>query len=73
MPRLEFHVMQAVLSEDRATTRYNCPVCDRCVENGPDGITIVHRGNQNAVHRGGSLLGIEHAVEQMPERKTYLH
>jgi|APTNR8051073442_1049403.scaffolds.fasta_scaffold145238_1 hypothetical protein len=64
MPRAEFHLMQAELSEDRATMRYSCPICDRCVEDGPEGLTILHRGDPAALHRGGTLRGFEYAVEQ---------
>lgn len=73
MTQLEFHVMQAVLIEERATTRYSCLMCERCVEDGPDGLTIVHRGDQRAMHRGGSLTGIAQTVDQPAQGKPQLH
>jgi hypothetical protein len=73
MSRPEFHLMQPVLNEDRATMRYSCPICDRCVEDGPEGITIVHKGDQSAVHRGGSLRSIDHSMEQVSQPVPRLH
>jgi hypothetical protein len=58
----ELHVMRAELIEERATMRYSCPLCDRCVEDGPDGLVVVHRGDAAASHRGGSLVGVEQEV-----------
>jgi hypothetical protein len=47
------HPMTVERFADRQTTRYTCPVCQRCVEDGPDGLTILFRGDPQASHRGG--------------------
>jgi hypothetical protein len=60
----EFHVMDAVLIEDRQTMRYTCPVCQRCVEDGPEGVAMIHGGDRAASHRGGSITTMQPEVEQ---------
>jgi hypothetical protein len=62
----EHHVMQAELDAEQGTMRYTCPRCRRCVEDGPDGIKIVHRGDLEAVHQGGSLAGPSLEIESEP-------
>ena len=49
---------------DRQVTRYTCPTCQRCLEDGPDGIALLHKGDQEASHRGGRLPGFGQEVEQ---------
>ena len=66
MSHREFHVMTAELIEDRRTMRYTCAVCQRCVEDGPEGIAMIHNGDQFASHRGGSISSVEQSVEQEP-------
>lgn len=72
----EHHVLTVELIEDRQTTRYSCPICQRCLEDGPEGFTVIHRGDPSARHRGGSISAVEHDVEQhtpgantLPERR----
>lgn len=67
MSQREYHVMDVVLIEDRQTTRYTCPICQRCLEDGPEGIAMVHKGDQSALHRGGSLVLSDQEVEQAPQ------
>ena len=69
MSHREFHVMNAELIEDRQTMRYTCPVCQRCLEDGPEGITTIHKGDQLAAHRGGSISSIQQDVEQEREQR----
>jgi hypothetical protein len=69
----EFHVMNAELIEDRQTMRYTCPVCRRCLEDGPEGFTMVHQGDQSASHRGGSLVPAQCEVEQDAPARPVLH
>ena len=73
MSQREFHVMNAVLVEDRQTMRYTCPVCQRCLEDGPDGMTMIHKGDQSASHRGGSLGPAQCEVEQDAPAQPLLH
>lgn len=60
----EQHVLTVELIEDRQTMRYSCPTCHRCFEDGPEGLTVIHRGDPSAAHRGGSMAAVEHEVEQ---------
>ena len=69
----ESHVMNAVLIEDRQTVRYTCPVCLRCVEDGPDGITTIHKGDPSASHRGGSILQMQHEIHQQAQGMPLPH
>jgi hypothetical protein len=69
MSHREFHVMNAVLIEDRQTMRYTCQVCQRCLEDGPE----IHKGDQSASHRGGSLGPAHYEVEQEPPVQPRLH
>lgn len=73
MSHREVHVMQAVLIEDRQTMRYTCPVCQRCVEDGPEGITVIHKGDQMASHRGGSLVPSDCEITQDLSARPVLH
>jgi hypothetical protein len=57
------HLMDTELIEDRATVRYSCPVCERCVEDGPEGLVVLHRGDAAASHRGGRLSEVHQEVE----------
>ena len=69
----EFHPMNTLFIEDRQTMRYTCPVCQRCVEDGVEGLTVVHKGDPTASHRGGALAPTQHEVEQNPPIKPVLH
>ena len=65
MSFVEHHVMTADLIEDRQTMRYTCPVCQRCMEDGPEGLAVIHKGDPSASHRGGSLSSsMQQEVEQ---------
>lgn len=63
MEHLEHHVMHAALGESAGTMRYSCPTCHRCVEDGPDGLRILVKGNQSAVHRAGALMVAPSEIE----------
>lgn len=71
------HLMDTELIEDRATMRYSCPVCDRCVEDGPEGLVVLHRGDAAASHRGGTLAEVQQEVEPVtpaaPATSRVLH
>lgn len=66
MSQPEVHPMTAEWVTERQTMRYTCPACRRCVEDGPDGLRVLHTGNPEARHVGGVLkmTGIE--VEPSP-------
>jgi hypothetical protein len=68
MDQREIHVMSAELIEERRTMRYTCPICQRCLEDGPDGITIIHRGDRSAAHRAGRMVPNQVELEQEPDR-----
>jgi hypothetical protein len=69
----EVHVLQTELIADRQTVRYSCPVCHRCLEDGPEGITIIHKGEQQVRHRGGGISTLQSEVGQEPPSKPVLH
>lgn len=73
MSRTEVHTMDTELITDRRTMRYSCPVCHRCVEDGPEGITVVHQGDLSVPHRGGSLHVANDEFEQEPPHRPVLH
>ncbi|MBL8340643.1 MAG: hypothetical protein JNL30_04170 [Rubrivivax sp.] len=58
MDHREFHVMNAELIGERQTMRYTCPTCRRCMEDGPDGITVLHAGDRRALHRAGTVKAV---------------
>jgi hypothetical protein len=68
-----FHLMVTELITDRQTVRYSCPTCQRCVEDGPEGFMVLHRGDQNARHRGGSISMLHPETEQQSAKKHVLH
>ena len=69
----EFHRMDTELLVERQTMRYSCRICQRTVEDGPDGITIVHKGDPTVAHRGGSLDITHEEFEQDPQDKPVWH
>jgi len=70
----ELHVMRAVLDEPRQTMRYTCGACERCIEDGPDGLRVLHRGDTTALHQGGHLAGVSMEIEAAPtEPPPVLH
>ncbi len=74
MGHREFHVMNAELIQERKTMRYTCPTCQRCMEDGPDGLTLVHAGDRSAVHRAGTITPTVDEVEQgSPPSPPTLH
>lgn len=66
MGHRELHLMQATLDEERETMRYTCSACERCVEDGPQGLRVLHRGDPEARHQGGSLSGVALEIEAEP-------
>ena len=69
----EHHVMTAELIEDRQTMRYTCPTCQRCLEDGPEGLALLHKGDQGASHQGGVLGQVQYEVEQEQPQRQVLH
>lgn len=63
MSTTRWHRMDVELIAERATTRYSCPICHRCIEDGADGLRIVHRGDTSVGHRGGDIT-VEHEDDQ---------
>ena len=64
----ELHIMSTVLLEDRKTMRYTCPLCNRCLEDRPEGLTLVRRGDPTARHEAGALR--PQVLELEPEEPT---
>ena len=50
-----FHPWLVELMADRQTVRYHCPLCGRCMEDRPEGLVLIDRGDETARHGGGSL------------------
>lgn len=73
MPNQDIHFMTAELIVDRRTVRYTCPVCDRCLEDGPDGLILIHRGDQAARHRGGSIQMLDADAVQLASGPPAVH
>ena len=68
--------MRAELDEALGWMRYTCPTCHRCLEDGPDGLRVLRRGDLDAVHTGGTLEAPLVEVEGTGERPpptTTLH
>ena len=73
MTSLRFHRMDTELIAERHTMRYTCPTCQRCVEDGPEGTRVLHRGDLSVGHRGGSF-DLEHdEPTAMIEPRPILH
>ncbi len=61
------HTMETSWIEDRQVSRYTCRSCARCVEDGPDGLRVLVRGDQTASHRGGVFAAeVELEIEADP-------
>ena len=74
MGHREFHVMNAELIQERQTMRYTCPQCQRCMEDGPEGLTLVHAGDRTAVHRGGEARSaVDDVGQDAPPQRPTLH
>lgn len=74
MGHRELHIMSAVLLEDRQTMRYTCTQCQRCLEDGPEGLTLVFRGDPGATHQAGSIPPAIQEVEPLePNPPPTLH
>jgi hypothetical protein len=63
-PIPETHDMQVEFISELRTMRYSCRICGRCLEDRPDGLVMIERGDSTARHRAGRLQGIESEVEQ---------
>jgi len=69
MSKLNLHFMQTEMVADQQLVRFSCPICERCVESGPDGLRILVRGDTSVRHQGGSVvMGAE--VDAERERPT---
>ncbi len=73
MKQYEFHRMDNELLPERQTMRYSCRICHRTVEDGPEGVTIIHKGDPTVAHRGGSLDIAHDEFEQDLQAKPRLH
>ncbi|MBL8325824.1 MAG: hypothetical protein JNJ89_12805 [Rubrivivax sp.] len=73
MDHREFHVMDAELIRERQTMRYTCPACQRCMEDGPDGITVLHAGDRSARHRAGTVKAVVDDIDTVPQPPHTLH
>ena len=73
MSHPEFHVLQAELIADRRTTRYSCPSCQRCFEDGPEGLRLIFAGDRDAVHRGGPLAPGQLELQRSRVAQPVLH
>jgi hypothetical protein len=70
----EVHVMTVSVCEDSRTVRYTCPWCRRCMEDGPQGLKVLFRGDVNARHRAGSLVPSVQEIEaEEPPLPPTLH
>ena len=69
----EFHVMNAELIQERQTMRYTCPTCQRCMEDGPEGIQLIHPGDRTASHRAGSIAPVVDVEQDPPLPPRTLH
>ena len=66
MPTAPVHPMQVQRFAERQVTRYTCRICQRCVEDGPEGLTIIARGDPWASHRAGVFALEVDEVESTP-------
>lgn len=69
----EVHVMQSAWIAERQTMRYHCPTCQRCLEDGPEGLRLLAKGDQQAQHVGGLLSTLHLEIEQAPAPPPLLH
>lgn len=67
------HTMKTELITERQTMRYTCPVCQRCMEDRPEGLVLLNKGDQHARHVAGVFSTIEMEIEQAPPVKPVLH
>ncbi|MEY8879182.1 MAG: hypothetical protein AB9M60_21910 [Leptothrix sp. (in: b-proteobacteria)] len=68
----EHHTLHIELIAERQTVRYHCAICERCVEDGPDGLRVLVRGDPLASHSGGSFE-MHAEVEQPSAPPPMLH
>jgi hypothetical protein len=47
------HTIDTPWVEDQLTTRYTCRSCPRCVEDVPEGLRVLARGDVHAIDQGG--------------------
>lgn len=74
MDLTETHVMTTELFAERRTMRYSCPLCQRCMEDGPEGLRIIQKGDPTARHVGGVLAAsLRREIEQAVPEKRILH
>lgn len=73
MPTPEVHLMQVELIADRRTVRYSCAACGRVMEDGPDALVVLSRGDPQARHHGGTLREVQADVEADDSPPPALH
>lgn len=55
MKPTEFHLYEVTRIAEQRTVRYLCRTCGRCMEDRPEGLVLVHRGDTTVTHGGGTL------------------
>jgi hypothetical protein len=67
------HHMDTELITDRQTMRYTCAQCHRCVEDGPEGLRLIHKGDVSVAHSGGQFAIAHLEFEPVPQERPTLH
>lgn len=58
MPPREWHRWDIRVEHDTQVVRYVCPQCGRCMEDRPEGLVLLERGDPSARHGGGELSDV---------------
>ncbi len=69
----EVHLWTIELVADQGLVRYSCRSCGRCMEDGPDGLRLLTRGDTEVVHHGGSLSEPVVELQQHEPPPTVMH
>lgn len=71
----EIHLYEVTHIAEQRTVRYTCRACGRCMEDRPDALVLLHAGDTQAAHRGGSLSDVAAELEQdaAPSPPTLRH
>lgn len=60
----EIHLYEVTHIAELRTVRYTCRACGRCMEDRPEGLVLLDRGDAQATHSGGSLNELNAELEQ---------
>ena len=60
----EIHLYEVTHIAELRTARYTCRACGRCMEDRPDALVLLHAGDAQAAHSGGSLNDVAMELEQ---------